>query len=206
MTLAELNRYLRNPGLLNEQTLAQVEDLIKEFPAFDLGWAIWLKNLKNVGVNEPTKYLPEVAIRVADRKWLKNFLEAPVSHPEGGGSDSEYLLIADYVIGEESGSVMPGPEGTKTDNKMSLIESFLAGGGTWEKKEISATPETIDLSEKAISESDDIITETFANILWHQGKHEKALDTFKKLSLKYPEKSIYFAARIEELKTSLKIN
>ena len=57
---------------------------------------------------------------------------------------------------------------------------------------------------KSLSESDELITETLGNIYFQQKKYDKALDAFKKLSLKYPEKSVYFAARIEEIEKYLK--
>jgi ABC-type Zn uptake system ZnuABC Zn-binding protein ZnuA len=37
-----------------------------------------------------------------------------------------------------------------------------------------------------------------------QGKHEKAIDIYKKLIWKFPQKKAYFATQIEELKKKLK--
>lgn len=55
------------------------------------------------------------------------------------------------------------------------------------------------IEEKSVSENDEILTETLASIYLKQGKTEKAVSIFKKLSLKYPEKSSYFASRIAEI-------
>jgi hypothetical protein len=46
----------------------------------------------------------------------------------------------------------------------------------------------------------DVITETMAEVLGKQGKKAQAIDLYRKLSLLYPEKSVYFASRIDELK------
>jgi len=50
-----------------------------------------------------------------------------------------------------------------------------------------------------VSVSDGIFTETFAQLLVSQRKYGDAIQAFKKLSLRFPEKSIYFATRIEEI-------
>jgi len=57
---------------------------------------------------------------------------------------------------------------------------------------------TINRTEK--DEYDDLVTETLASIYAQQGYYQKAIQIFEKLSLKYPEKSTYFAAHIEKVK------
>jgi hypothetical protein len=47
----------------------------------------------------------------------------------------------------------------------------------------------------------DTLTETMATVLIKQGKYEKAIEIYQKLSLLNTAKSAYFAAKIEELKT-----
>lgn len=202
MTSTELKKFLNNPGLLNEQTLIITENLTKEFPAFELGWVLWIKNLKNIDEELFLRFLPEVAIRISDRKWLKKILDTPSQETITKTSQTQYFPIEDYNLEpeEQNDSTVDFQNG----NNMSLIESFLAKGGDFNLKALNAEMGiSSDLAEKAVTENDDIVTETFAFILLSQGKLQKALEAFEKLSLKYPEKSIYFAARIEEVKSLL---
>lgn len=48
--------------------------------------------------------------------------------------------------------------------------------------------------------ANEIVTETMADVLMKQGKPQKAIEIYQKLSLQHPEKSPYFAALIEQLK------
>ena len=55
-------------------------------------------------------------------------------------------------------------------------------------------------------ESDHLITDTLANIYLKQGNYAKAIFAYEKLSLKYPEKSTYFAGQISEIKRLIEKN
>lgn len=58
----------------------------------------------------------------------------------------------------------------------------------------------VNMAKKSVQESDEFVTETLARIYAKQGNHFKAIRAYQKLSLKFPEKTAYFAALIEELK------
>lgn len=53
--------------------------------------------------------------------------------------------------------------------------------------------------ESSIDEMDFLVTETLATIHSDQGNLQKAIEIYQKLILKFPEKSSYFAARIQDL-------
>ena len=57
----------------------------------------------------------------------------------------------------------------------------------------------MNLAENSVSESE-CATETMAKIFEKQGFFKEAIKIYEKLNLKYPEKSVYFANRISELK------
>lgn len=67
-------------------------------------------------------------------------------------------------------------------------------------------PEKLSFENKARKSASDqgtVVTETLAKIYEEQGLYPKALEVYEKLSLKFPEKSAYFADRIEDLKNKL---
>jgi hypothetical protein len=69
--------------------------------------------------------------------------------------------------------------------------------------DLGTDAETEHLIEKiaqASNETKDVITETMAQILAKQGKNEKAIQLYQKLSFLNPSKYAYFAAKINELK------
>jgi len=86
---------------------------------------------------------------------------------------------------------------SKTDVE-SLIDNFIT-------KDPKITPGKSreygleDLAKESLVDNDEFVTETLAEIYASQGNYSKAKRAFELLSLKYPEKSIYFAARIKKL-------
>ncbi len=91
------------------------------------------------------------------------------------------------------------PDEVLAPDKNHLITSFIKG----EPGPIRADMETRlkgDVSLASIREHDGFITDTLAQIYVKQGLYAKAIYAYEKLSLKYPEKSAYFAAQIEKIR------
>lgn len=58
-------------------------------------------------------------------------------------------------------------------------------------------------AKKSSEDRDELVTETLAKIYTEQMLYHKAILTYKKLMLKFPEKSLYFAGQIEQLEKKI---
>ena len=85
--------------------------------------------------------------------------------------------------------------------KSDLIDRFIKDNPAFSAKppESSGISERINKQLDRVGENDEFITETLARIYVKQGLYQKAIQAFQKLSLKYPEKSVYFARQMEEV-------
>jgi len=101
-------------------------------------------------------------------------------------------------INRKSGRKESDEKNSSRKSKNELIDRFIS-----ESPAISSIDpgigNTHDISEPSTRESDEFMTETLARIYVKQGYYQKAIKAFQKLSLKYPEKSTYFAGQIEEV-------
>ncbi len=61
-------------------------------------------------------------------------------------------------------------------------------------------PDLRHLAEQSVEEKQDVASESLAALLARQGHIHKAVEMYERLCLHFPEKSAYFAARIENLK------
>ena len=58
------------------------------------------------------------------------------------------------------------------------------------------------IAVQSITEHNDVASETLAIVLVNQGRYDKAIEMYERLILLFPEKNDYFAAKIDNLKSS----
>jgi len=85
----------------------------------------------------------------------------------------------------------------KAQKKEDLIDKFIKDEPSISRPKVSFY-NAKDLAANSIVDQENIVSETLAKIYMDQGHFEKAKNIYRKLSLKYPEKSSYFAALIEK--------
>ena len=108
---------------------------------------------------------------------------------------------------EEKTAVTPEPMHETISQKQlqsELIDRFIIENPRIEpRREKSDTP-IVDISSPFVEEKGVFVSETLARIYVNQGYYSRAIEIYEKLSLKFPEKSSYFASQIEKVKELLK--
>ena len=83
-----------------------------------------------------------------------------------------------------------------------LIDAFLAKGDIKIGPVRDALESTGDWAQQGLVEDPSLVTETMAKLYAQQGQMGRARKAYKLLALKYPEKSVYFAAQLKKLRNT----
>lgn len=148
---------------------------------------------------EPAVSIDKVEIQV---KMPDEISPASISYPSQNQLSREDLLeiIRKRLSEIESGTKPSGEKSGPVIPKNKLIEKFIL-----EEPRISSPKATFfnpsDSALRSNVDEEEIISETLARLYANQGNIQKAIHIYKKLSLLNQEKSRYFAAQIENLKS-----
>lgn len=85
-----------------------------------------------------------------------------------------------------------------------LIDKFILANPRIEPIRDKAELVISDISKPLHEEKETFVTETLAKIYINQEYYTRAIDIYESLSLKFPEKSTYFATQIEKIKELIK--
>ncbi len=121
---------------------------------------------------------------------------------EDSHSFSEWLKLTSAVPIIREGKKMLT---SKKQEKYHLIDKFIQDKPKLSSKNIpsnltSDTTENNNLAAQYLQSPDDLMTETLAKVYLQQKNYKKALQAYKILILKYPEKSGFFADQIRGIK------
>ncbi|MBQ4912914.1 hypothetical protein J8L85_00600 [Maribacter sp. MMG018] len=118
-------------------------------------------------------------------------------------SFSEWLQLTSKkpINREKEPAKEKAPKNTSADKnllkkkKFDRIDEFIAKNPKIVPKENTVTP--VNIKDSIKIDKKELMTETLAKVYLEQKKYKKAIQAYKILSLKYPEKSGFFADRIK---------
>ena len=177
MTSNDIIQWIKQPELLNASTLYELRTAVARYPFFQTLRMLYLKNLYLLHDETFGPELRKSALFVADRSKLFYLIE--------GGENT--LSLIDSFLSEMSDEQ---PSDSELSLSLPTEDYFMTEVNVGDGEQIEGETEELD---------DSYFTETLAKIYIKQRRYSKALEIIRKLNLKYPKKSIYFADQIRFL-------
>jgi len=203
-------KILQNPDNLTKKELSFLDEINREFPYFQISKAIYLKTLKNNDDIKFKKFLSSTAAFSRDRKILFDFIMNGQNQNEKvyfNKNEISTVLIENTATKEETIEENSFVEWLKLSNlkpidrsnETETIDKFISKKPKLkvEVYENESTDDTID----DVSNQASYMTETLARLYLNQKNFEKAIQSYKILILKFPEKNSYFADQIKKIKS-----
>ena len=210
MSKERFNKIVKNPSKLAKKDLQLLKELNKEFPFLSISRAIQLREFKKNGDLKFEKFLGIGAALSRDRKLLHDFIYDTKSKSEGSKQTTEIenILIKspkaeDKSVKEENSfidwltisNLKPIDRSNEINNSLKFISK---------KPQINSSDDDYLLNDSTkIKDDEYFITETLAKLYLKQKNYEKAIQSYKILILKFPEKNSYFANQIKKIKKSM---
>ncbi len=197
-----------NPVLVKEEEPVLLKEAKKEIPQE----RPLLKPIERTKPEEPVfKKKEELKVEPVVEKKIEPVVKKQQPKPDETHTFTEWLRLASL---HSVKAAEIEREKKKPIQKDALIDKFLR-----EKPKISKPQKVeffspVNVAKQSIVENDELVTETLAGIYEKQALSAsepkdkrrlltKAIKAYEKLSLKYPEKKVSFAARIENLRQQL---
>jgi tetratricopeptide (TPR) repeat protein len=118
-------------------------------------------------------------------------------------SFAEWLQLS-KITPIQRDEVVAAPEAAEPEEenplskKLNLIDRFIENNPKIAPAKSIPAPVNI---ERSVEDNSSLMTETLARVYLEQKKYAKAIQAYEILILKYPEKSVFFADRISDIKT-----
>ena len=200
----EFIKLLKNPENIDQEQLSYLRSIIDNYPYIQSSRAIYLKGLKKSGSFKFDKELKITAAHTTHRNVLFDYINDIDSSTIDNKNEkethktstnkksfSEWLSLSNVSPIDRSNETVS----KSTDSAM--INDFIE-----KNPKIGSSKSSLDIKNDNLifNEQETLMTETLAEIYLSQNNFDKAIQSYKILSLKYPEKSGFFADQINKIK------
>ena len=203
-------KILQKPEKLSKKELLFLQEISHEFPYFQPSKAIYLKSLAENEDIKFKKFLKSTAIYTRDRKILFDFIKSIQNQNDKVFFNKNEITSA-LVENRISDSTQISKQNSFVDwLKLSNLKPIdRTKEAQTVDKFISKKPKIkfkADENQTDNDVNDDLsnqsgfMTETLAKLYLNQKNYEKAIQSYKILILKFPEKNSYFADQIKKIK------
>ena len=196
---------IQNPCIIDKDESIYISNILENFPYFQTAHILYSKALQNTKSIRFKSQLKKAAIYSGDRNLLfdiisqqedLNISKATIKDKlKKEEKKAELHSFLDWISIVQTKKIVR----SKKQNSDEIINIFLE-----KKPKIKNNKQRFfnasENAKKSIVENNDIITETLAKVYAKQEHFEKAILAYQKLSLKYPQKSSYFADQIKVIK------
>lgn len=215
---------ISNPETINNEDNLFLENTIEKYPFFSVSHILLAKGLLNTESLRYNRKLKNAALYSLDRKQLfklitQNIEEKRLSIEKEEEIETIHVEDTPKFVDVETQLKIGSPLDFKETEEHSfsqwlaltkvkkidrsdekkeeseLIDSFIESNPTIiaEKNKFFSPTET---AKTSLIENNELVTETLARVYLEQQHFDKAIEAYKKLSLKYPKKSSFFADQI----------
>ena len=202
-------KILQQPENLTKKELVFLEEISQEFPYFQPSRAIYLKSLSENKDIRFKKYLKTTAAYTRDRKVLFDFIKKSQKQNEkvffNKNIISKVMAEENTLIHENASQKNSFVDWLKLSNlkpidrlnESDTVDKFIS-----KKPRLKAevNQEEDHDSDEELANKSVYMTETLAKLYLNQKNYEKAIQSYKILILKFPEKNSYFANQIKKIK------
>ncbi|MDP5121705.1 MAG: hypothetical protein NWQ46_08935 [Spirosomaceae bacterium] len=212
--------YINEPQNISLNDIMLLENMTKKHPFFQLGYSLIAKGIHSKApdiANEAIKKAATYALsRNALRKVMENDIDwvttPTVKFVEHIADEDAEITFTNFPIDNREDELIASIANNNLSGlvgeQLSIIDNFIKNQPRINKIDLSEQndDEVVDLSVQSTVLSSPLYTESFARILIKQFKISEAKEVYETLMTKNPEKSAYFAAKIEEIKRKYAID
>ena len=201
----KISSIIQNPYIIDKDESIYISNILENFPYFQTAHILYSKALQNTKSIRFKSQLKKAAIYSGDRNLLFDIISQQEDLNISKATIKDKLIkeekkaelhsFLDWISIVQTKKIVR----SKKQNSDEIINIFLE-----KKPKIKNNKQRFfnasENAKKSIVENNDIITETLAKVYAKQEHFEKAILAYQKLSLKYPQKSSYFADQIKVIK------
>jgi tetratricopeptide (TPR) repeat protein len=215
MIAKQIIEFIKKPQTISSANISSIESVLFKHPYCQSGQLLLTKGLLNTNSIRYNKQLKKAAAHCLDRKKLFKLItfkkiskteDEKFNTKEQKSAEKELNLgrplefdTTEHHSFSEWLTVLNVKKIERKGEKKgaSLIDEFLEKEIKIRQPKKETFFKAIDISKGSVMENDELVTPTLAKVYLEQEHYKKAIEAYKKLILRNPKKSSFFADQIK---------